>query len=321
MHFDVFNGDADGIIALVQLRLDEPKQSQLVTGVKRDIQLLKKVDIERAESITVLDISMEKNQAQLTTLLEKNIPVFYADHHRAGDIPQSPFLDAHIDLDANTCTSLIVNNLLNNKYVLWAIAAAYGDNMLAAAEALADQHGITQNDRAQLKQLGIFVNYNGYGATEDDLHFAPAALFQHLVKFENPFELIADQSSVFWLLKEAYEQDMEKAKAAEIIENNDSCMIIALPDEPWSRRVSGVVGNELANKAPDKAHAVLTENQDGSYRVSLRAPINNRQGADEICVKFDTGGGRAGAAGINYLPANQLQCFIREVNEFYGQKV
>ena len=61
MHYDVFNGDADGILALVQLRLAEPKESTLITGVKRDISLLKQVDANNATSVTVLDISMEKN--------------------------------------------------------------------------------------------------------------------------------------------------------------------------------------------------------------------------------------------------------------------
>jgi hypothetical protein len=42
--YDVFNGDADGICALVQLRQLEPRDAILVTGVKRDISLLKQVD-------------------------------------------------------------------------------------------------------------------------------------------------------------------------------------------------------------------------------------------------------------------------------------
>ena len=41
---DVFNGDADGICALLQLRKAEPRDATLVTGVKRDINLLAKVD-------------------------------------------------------------------------------------------------------------------------------------------------------------------------------------------------------------------------------------------------------------------------------------
>ncbi|RUM38930.1 MAG: acetyltransferase, partial [Desulfobulbus sp.] len=39
--YDVFNGDADGICALHQLRLHDPRpDAHLVTGVKRDICLL-----------------------------------------------------------------------------------------------------------------------------------------------------------------------------------------------------------------------------------------------------------------------------------------
>ncbi|MDQ6977782.1 MAG: acetyltransferase, partial [Ghiorsea sp.] len=37
---DVFNGDADGLCALHQLRLAVPVNSTLMTGVKRDINLL-----------------------------------------------------------------------------------------------------------------------------------------------------------------------------------------------------------------------------------------------------------------------------------------
>ncbi len=77
MHYDVFNGDADGIIALLQLNFDktdsansESKQaSTLITGVKRDIELLKQVDSSKATSVTVLDISLEKNSQALNALL------------------------------------------------------------------------------------------------------------------------------------------------------------------------------------------------------------------------------------------------------------
>ena len=39
-YFDVFNGDADGICALLQLRQHTPRIATLITGVKRDIGLL-----------------------------------------------------------------------------------------------------------------------------------------------------------------------------------------------------------------------------------------------------------------------------------------
>ena len=47
MHYDIFNGDADGILSLLQLRLADPIASELVTGVKRDIVLLDKLDEQR----------------------------------------------------------------------------------------------------------------------------------------------------------------------------------------------------------------------------------------------------------------------------------
>ena len=58
--YDIFNGDADGICALLQLRLAEPRNATLITGVKRDISLLKQVNAKPGDRLTVLDISMEK---------------------------------------------------------------------------------------------------------------------------------------------------------------------------------------------------------------------------------------------------------------------
>ena len=42
--FYVFNGDADGLCALQQLHLADPGDAILVTGVKRDIGLLARVE-------------------------------------------------------------------------------------------------------------------------------------------------------------------------------------------------------------------------------------------------------------------------------------
>ena len=317
MHFDVFNGDADGILALVQLRLAEPKESTLITGVKRDISLLKQVDKSQATSVTVLDISMEKNIDALNELLAADIPVSYTDHHRAGDIPSSSLLTANIDTDANTCTSLLVNQQLGGQFANWAIAAAFGDNMTASAVALAESVGLTQGQQEKLKAFGIYVNYNGYGRTVDDLHYKPDALFQLLVQHADPLTLVEQEDSVFARLEKAYQADMALAESAKVLADNDICKVVELADEAWARRVSGVFGNELANRSPNKAHAVVTQNADGTYTISLRAPLNNKQGASDICVQFPTGGGRAGAAGINNLPAEQLDLFIATLTDYY----
>ena len=68
---DVFNGDADGICALTQLRNATPADSVLVTGVKRDIALLEKVDARAGDQVTVLDVSLDKNREGLRKVLER----------------------------------------------------------------------------------------------------------------------------------------------------------------------------------------------------------------------------------------------------------
>ena len=58
-----FNGDADGLCALQQLRLKEPQPATLVTGVKRDIALLRNIDGQNGDAITVLDeINLNKSE-------------------------------------------------------------------------------------------------------------------------------------------------------------------------------------------------------------------------------------------------------------------
>jgi hypothetical protein len=74
-----------------------------------------------------------------------------------------------------------------------------------------------------------------------------------------------------------------------------------MPDTPRVRRVHGPWANRLATAHPQRAHAVLIENDDG-YRVSVRAPAARPFGADELCRRFPSGGGRPAAGGINALP-------------------
>jgi len=317
MHYDIFNGDADGIISLIQLRLSTPLNSTLVTGVKRNIQLLKTVSAEAQDSFTVLDISMEKNTQPLLEVLDKGCDVFYADHHRAGDIPEHSNLNALIDLDANMCTALIIDQHLNGQFHDWAICAAYGDNLIAKADQLSAAAGYSKEQAELLKELGTLINYNGYGADLSDLHFDPAELFQALLKYQSPFDVFADKASPYYALQAAYQDDLEKALAIPAMHSSEILSVFELPDQKWSRRISGVYGNLLANKGPNSAFAVLTKNAQGGYLVSLRAPLENKQGAGDICSQFETGGGRAAAAGVNHLPLESLPVFINTVEDYY----
>jgi hypothetical protein len=107
--YDIFNGDADGLCALHQVRLADPRTTTLITGVKRDIALLSRVAPEPGDELTVLDISLDSNRDALLGALQVGARVRYFDHHFAGRIPQHPLLEAHIDTSATVCTSLIVD--------------------------------------------------------------------------------------------------------------------------------------------------------------------------------------------------------------------
>ena len=127
--FYAFNGDADGLCALQQLRLNDPRDATLVTGVKRDIKLLRRVNAAAGDEITVLDISLDANRADLLRLLEAGASVRYFDHHYAGKLPRQRNFEAHIDLAPDVCTSILVDRHLGGGHRRWAIVAAFGDNL------------------------------------------------------------------------------------------------------------------------------------------------------------------------------------------------
>ena len=306
---DVFNGDADGLCALHQLRLADPADSVLVTGPKRDISLLKRVKAQAGDRITVLDIALSKNREALDRLLEAGAAVRYFDHHQPGDIPVHPRFEPHIDTDVNVCTSLLVNRYLQGRHLAWAVTAAFGDNLADAARQAATPLNLSADQLAQLQSLGECLNYNGYGETLDDLFYDPAELYRQMRPFADPFAFIAE-SAAYRTLKTGYQEDMTRAVALDATEARAAGRIFMLPAEKWARRISGVFGNQLAVESPTQAHAVLTAKPGGGYVVSVRAPLVAKSGADELCSQFDTGGGRKGAAGINHLPDAELGRFI-----------
>lgn len=313
---DVFNGDADGLCALHQLRLADPADSVLVTGPKRDISLLKRVKAQAGDRITVLDIALSKNREALDRILEAGAEVRYFDHHQPGDIPEHPRFESHIDTDANVCTSLLVNRYLQGRHLPWAVAAAFGDNLADAARQAAIPLNLSVDQLAQLQSLGECLNYNGYGETLDDLFYDPAELYRQMRPFAGPFAFIAE-SAAYRTLKAGYQEDMARAVALDAMDARAAGRIFMLPAEKWARRISGVFGNQLAVESPAQAHAVLTAKPDGGYVVSVRAPLVAKSGADDLCSQFDTGGGRKGAAGINHLPESEVGRFIASFFEIY----
>lgn len=314
---DVFNGDADGICALHQLRLAEPADTRLVTGVKRDIALLQRVEAGEGDQVTVLDISLDKNRDDLVRLLGHGARVRYFDHHYAGEIPDHPGLEAIIDTDANVCTSLLVDAWLGGRYRAWAVAAAFGDNMEEAARTAAVPLALDKGGLNTLKELGTCLNYNGYGASLDDLFYPPDELYRIVSRYPDPFVFVAEEEA-YRRLRDGYLADMARVESIEPEVSSDTSAVFLLPDAKWSRRVSGVYGNLLARLFPERAHALVTVLPEGGYRISVRAPKANPAGADELCRQFPTGGGRKAAAGINHLPADRFDEFVNRFTGTYG---
>ncbi|MDH4285748.1 MAG: acetyltransferase, partial [Gallionellaceae bacterium] len=219
---DVFNGDADGLCALHQLRLALPFASELVTGVKRDIKLLDRVKAGAGEQVSIFDISLDSNRDGLMRLLEAGASIEYFDHHHAGEIPQHPNLVTHIDTSASVCSSMLVDRCLAGQYRPWAIVAAFGDNLAASAHAMAKAAGIAGEQAEKLKQLGEYLNYNGYGDSVADLHFHPADLYGEIQPYADPFVFIAE-SEAFARLAAGFHDDMGNADSLKPLTEDEHC--------------------------------------------------------------------------------------------------
>ncbi len=318
-YFDVFNGDADGIFSLQQLRLATPiEKTTLITGVKRDIALLDKITEATGCTITVLDISLDRNRDTLLNLLNRDNRVLYVDHHYAGDIPEADALEHHIEPSAKTCTSLIVNDLLQGRYSRWAVCGAFGDNLDEQANLLAATTAMNEKEVMALKEMGELFNYNGYGSKIEDLHYHPARLYEAIQPYTDPLEFYSS-TDIVSRLRDGYIEDMVRAAEYRNISAKSPHRLYLLPAAPWARRIAGVFSNRKAREKPDAAHAVIVKNDDGTLQVSVRAPLNARKNADTLCREFPSGGGRAAAAGINHLPEKRLDEFAEAFHGIFSK--
>jgi len=303
---DVCNGDADGLCAVRQWRLHEPARATLVTGLKHEIALLERVDAGAGDEVLVCDLSMQRNLPALRRLLECGARVAYFDHHAVDDIPRHPGLQAHIELGSDVCTSLLVDRALGGRFRAWALVGAYGDNLTGEADRLGLALGLDVAQQAALRRLGEAINYNAYGADEREVLIAPARLYERLARYAEPMELQAREP---WVAELDARRREDLARAAVLVPHWQDARgsVLLLPDAAWSRRVVGCLANELARAEPARAHAVL-EPAPAGWHVSVRAPIAMPGGASALAQRFG-GSGRAAAAGIDSLPADELERF------------
>jgi len=308
-HIDVFNGDADGLCSLRQLRLAEPVDSRLVTGPKRDIALLDRVAAGPGDVVTVLDVSLERNRAALVALLGRGARVRYFDHHFAGEVPAHRNLETVLDASRDTCTSVLVDRWVQGRFRAWAVVGAFGDNLDEIALRLGGSLALGASELETLRELGRSLNYNAYGGGEADLLVHPAALYALLAKYDDPLRFAAKEG-VFQTLQRARHADLDAAIETAPRWTGARASLYLLPDRPSSRRVLGVFGNHLVRVDPRRAYAVLAPREGGGYIVSLRVPETSRVSADAFARRFPSGGGRRAAAGIDHLRAEEVQDFI-----------
>lgn len=307
--YDLFNGDADGICALHQLRLIEPYDSQLLTGVKRDIALFQKLPTGIPLNVTALDISFDRNEAALHQVLRSGGRVRYFDHHAAQKKFVHPQLECHIDSAPDVCTSLLVDRHLDGLFRHWTIVAAYGDNLPELASRLARASGCPADVGNALAQLGHLLNYNAYGETTADLHIDPVDLYRSVHRFESPLDFIA-VASEYTQLQEGYATDQQHLRGVRPSAHTALAAVYVLPNASWARRLSGTLANQLVTADINKSFAVLTPCTNGTYLASVRAGTATCARADIFCSRYPGGGGRHAAGGIEHMPASELERFM-----------
>ncbi len=285
MRWFAYNGDADGICSMVQWGLVHGIEGNRITGVKRDIMLLDRINPEKGDEVIVMDISHARNEKRALEISSSGIAITWFDHHLAGDLGNE--IQSFIDTSSNVCTAKLVEKFLGISSD-WSEVALHGDGL--------SKHSV----KPELKELGELLNYNGYGASLEDLHFHPDELLQLCLNSKTPEEFI--KTETFRILKNGFASDMENCES--IGPNNG---IFLLPNLPWARRSVGVFAHRIFEKLGGTQ--VIAIDMGEHLQVSIRG----ESGIGELCAKFG-GGGRQTAGGIDSLPKNLIPQLMNEVN-------
>lgn len=313
--YDIFNGDADGIISLHQYRMDKPQHAELITGVKRDVELTRHCTSTQHGKITVFDISLLANKLHMDIIMENHNNVEWYDHHEPGDTKYNDQLVLHVDTSPVCCTNIIIDNILSGKYRPWTICGAYGDNL--HDQALKLNPCFDESTMNQLREVGETLNYNGYGNVESDLTVHPRDVYLDIQQYESPFEY-RKESIIYNKIYNQMKLDAKELESSEVLYESSTGSIILLPETSASIRYSGIYSNQQTTDNPTKAYAIFTSINHEMYRVSIRSPKISPAGASKLAMMFPTGGGREKAAGINELPKLELNNFIEKFEEVYS---
>lgn len=312
-----FNGDADGICSALQFLMSGHEIKNFVTGPKRSHDLIQVSQVELSNlNIVACDIELDKNFSHVLTALQNSCLIKWFDHHGSQDIENKlceykNFI-SYIDTSRDTNTSLIVFNYIKNiKLIKWVIVGLFGDNIRNTALNYCHRLNLSEDEIYQLSEIGELINYNSYGENIESLLINPIEILNELKNFEEPI-LFYNEAQIIHSIKKQYLEDFETAK--NYLTNNSN--IILLPNANWSRRIYGIFGNWLLRTNKNCIFAILVEFDQEHYMVSIRSSSDKLLDVGSFCRKFETGGGRKIAGGINKLPKSQFQNFEREFLKF-----
>ena len=271
---------------------------------------------QRAGADAIVVDPGQRAMGPLRRILDVGGEVTWFDHHSANRAFPHPCLRLFWDDAPDVCTSILVDRHLQGRFRGWAVAAAFGDNLPASGRSLATGLGLDERSVCALADLGQLLNYNAYGESVEDLHVAPDMLYRSLHQFADPFDFITT-SPYYRLLAEGYQHDAACIERLTPYWHSAAGAVYILPPAQWARRISGIFANKLAATEDKRSYAVLTERADGSYVVSVRSGQPATHAANGLCERFATGGGRKTAAGINNLPAAELDNFIKAFSDYF----
>lgn len=315
----VFNGDADGLCAQHILFLELGAPVLRVTGLKRDIELLDRVPLLPGVHVHALDISLKRNLGALPRLLgQGNMHVTWYDHHEPGEPGRHPRLSLRVNQAPETCTAAIVDAAFGRRHPLWAAMAAFGDGMPATGSGLASAGGASAHEAQALRRAGVLLNYNAYGEQPGDQLIPAADLALRMETYDSALDFCWD-ASVFAPLAGQFEADRDAFQALTALVDLPGAKAYVVPEAPFARRYAATWANERAEERPGEALAVLNALPGGAYRISLRAPrgAGRVPPASGLAAEFG-GGGRNLAAGIDALPAADLERFAMRFGDYFG---
>jgi hypothetical protein len=169
-----------------------------------------------------------------------------------------------------------------------------------------------------LRELGECLNYNGYGEQPRDLHFHPAELYRRLSAYARPLRFRRRKPGLRATSKRGMPPTWRRRAPGRCACGASVRRGVC----PAGRRLGSPCLRGLCQRAGAKSSCARPCHPDALGQGALcrqRARADRQSpGADTLCLRFETGGGRKAAAGINQLAEARLDAFIDAFFEIYA---